>query len=135
MKRVLFIAALLSVLLEGCSDLGGPLTDGLPQLDETVNGLTLSYGSHQRLKLCLDSWADAGYQWDYSLSNSSVAFVEGKVTYRQNNPDVDGGLSTATAIICTRRSGECKITFIEHQSWIKNVPPRKTVTFTVVVIG
>jgi hypothetical protein len=133
MTRVLFIAALACFVLAGCSDLGGPTTDGLAQLDETVNGMTLSYGSNQRFKLCLDSWADAGYQWEYSLSDSSVAFVEGKVTYRQNNPDVAGGLSTATAVLCTGRTGRCRVTFIEHQIWMKDNPPRKTVTFTIVV--
>jgi predicted secreted protein len=135
MKRVLFIATLLCFVLQGCSDLGGPIADGLPQLDETVNGMTLSYGSNQKFRLCLDSWADAGYQWDYTLSDSNVANVDGAVTYRSNSPGVPGGLATATVVIHTGRSGDCKISLFEHQQWMKDVAPRKTVTFTVVVAG
>jgi hypothetical protein len=135
MKAALLIALLLCFVLQGCSDLGGPIIDGLPELNETVNGKTLLYGSNQRFKLFLDSWADAGYQWDYALSDSTVAFVDGAVTYRSNNPGVLGGLATATVVIHTGRSGDCRITFFEHQRWMKDVPPHKTVTFTVVVEG
>ena len=135
MKAVVGIAALLCFVLQGCSDLGGPITDGLPELNENVDGKTLSCGSNQRLKLLLDSWIDAGYLWDYALSDSTVAFVEGAVTYRSNNPGVPGGLATATVIIRTGRSGNCTISLFEHQRWMKDVSPRKTVTFTIVVQG
>jgi predicted secreted protein len=135
MKAVLLIAALLCFVLQGCSDLGGPITDGLPELNETVNGTTLSYGSNQRFKLLLDSWIDAGYQWDYALSDSTVAMVEGAVTYRSNNPGVPGGLATAIVVVRTGCSGDCTISLFEHQRWMKDVPPRKTVTFTIVVQG
>ena len=135
MKAVLFIAALLCYVLQGCSDLGGPIADGLPVLTETVDGKTLSYGTNQRFKLLLDSSIDAGYQWDYMLSDSTVASVEGEISYRSNNPGVPGGLATATVVFRTGRPGDCNISLFEHQRWLRDVTPRKTVTFRVLVQG
>jgi hypothetical protein len=43
MKVVLFIALVLCVALTGCSDVGAPPVDGTPQLNEDVDGLTISY--------------------------------------------------------------------------------------------
>jgi opacity protein-like surface antigen len=133
MKTTFFIALVVCTVLTGCSDLGTPPVDGTPQLSEDVNGLTLSYPRGQKFKLSLDSWADAGYQWDYTLSDSAVVCVEGDVTYRSNNPGVPGGLATATVHFCTGHIGKCVVTMFEHQRWMTGVPPSTTVSFTVLV--
>ncbi len=133
MKVALFIAPVLCAALTGCSDLGTPPVDGTPQLNEAVDGLTISYVRGQRFILYLDSQIDAGCQWDYTLSDSTVVSVEGNVTYRSNNPSVLGGLATATVHFCTGHLGKCDVTMFEHQRWMIGVPPSKTVSFTVLV--
>jgi predicted secreted protein len=133
MKVALFIALVLCAALTGCSDLGTSPLDGTPQLNQTVDGLTISYVRGQKFILFLDSNIDAGCQWEYTLSDSSVVCVEGKVTYRSNNPGVLGGLATATVHFCTGHVGKCIVTMFEHQPWMIGVPPNKTVTFTVLV--
>jgi len=126
MLLVLFTAS-------SCNDKGTEPDAGLPQLDAAVDGRTFQYQQDQRFTLALDSYADAGYMWDWDISDTLVVSTDGNPTYKSNNPDLCGGLCTATFRFYTKIAGYCVVTLIEHQRWMKNDPPLHVVRFSIVV--
>ena len=66
-------AVVLLLLLGGCSEPSG--LNG-PMLDLTINGKTVYYATNQIFLLELDVAADAGYMWDYSISDTNVVRVD-----------------------------------------------------------
>jgi predicted secreted protein len=104
-------------------------------LDSSVNGKSLNYSAGQAFSLDLDVSADAGYQWDYTISEPAVVVVVSGSTIRPKNPGpvVPGGATMQTFYFRAAGRGQCTITLVERQGWMKDVPPIVTVEFTVVV--
>jgi predicted secreted protein len=126
-------AILVCLLLLGCGHSTEPIELEPVHIDATVDGKTLQYMRDQEFALALDSYADAGYLWDWEISDTLVVSMMGEPSYKPNNPNVCGGLCTATFRFRTKMSGYCVVTLIEHQRWMKDVPPRCTVKFAILV--
>ena len=135
MKPLCCVYALVMLTLSGCSQPTGLNQQSGTPLDSSVNGKTVAYSLNQSFALDLDVQADAGYQWDCSISNPAVATTDQAPSFRPKNggPVVPGGATVETFYFRTSAIGQSTITFIEHQSWLTNVPPLVTVEFTVVV--
>jgi predicted secreted protein len=129
------LAIVFCALLIGCAQSAEPDQVVVPQLDASVHGQSVSYPPAQAFELTLDSYSDAGYRWDCSISDSGVVALQGKPTYRQKTPGpiVPGGLSVAVFHFRANYPGTCVVTLVEHQRWMVDVPPRATVQFSVVV--
>ena len=121
----------LMILFLDCSDSSMPTQT---QLDSSINGKNVVYTSHQRFSLELDLAADAGYQWDYTISDTTVVRVD-STRYRpkSGNWNQDGGLTVETFYLCTKNAGKSTIGLIEHRGWEKDVPPIAVVRFNVSV--
>jgi len=122
----------LSVLC-GC-DLGDALKPE-PLLDASVNGTSVTYALTQSFSLELDLNADAGYQWFYSASDTTVIHVDG-TEYRpkSGNWNQVGGLTVETFHFRATKPGRCSISLYERRGWLPNVAPIDSVRFGVVVI-
>lgn len=128
-------AVLASISILGCAHSTEPDEVVIPQLDASVHGQSVSFAPAQSFELTLDSYSDAGFQWDCAVSDSGVVALQGKPTYHQKipGPIVPGGLSVAVFHFQAKDSGTCLVTLVEHQRWMVDVPPRAMVQFTVVV--
>ncbi len=135
MKPLRSIFLLLPLLFLCCTHPTEVINQTGNSLDASANGKTVIYPGNQFFTLNLDVHADAGYQWDYSFSNPAVVGLTGSPTIRQKDPGpvMVGGAAIETFLFLTTEAGECTVTLIEHQSWMKDVPPINTVSFTVVV--
>jgi len=131
MKTLTPLVAFLVLLELHCADKGGPLEPIPLQLDASVNGQTLTAFVGQRFTLTLDSWADAGYLWECYIGDSLVVSQQGKASYRSADSGKVGGLCFATFTFSVNRAGHTIVTLNERQPWMKDVPPRATVTFAV----
>lgn len=135
MKPCPLFLSLVSFALLSCNHATQPLERSAVPLDASVNGTIVACQPDQPITLDLDVSADAGYQWDCSVDNGSVLVTNGDPTFRQKNPGpvVPGGAVIETLYFRAASSGQCNVTLIEHQRWMKDVPPIKTVAFTVIV--
>ncbi len=131
MKTHNFYALLIVLLFTSCSESSSPSE---PKLDSLINGRNVSYASNQRFVLELDLQADAGYQWDYSISDTDVVRID-STSYRpkSGNWNQVGGVTIETFYFRTMRSGKSIVEMIEHRGWEPNVPPIETLKFTVLV--
>jgi hypothetical protein len=136
MQILVRFAAVLALLVVGCGDLGEPLERGSSILDETVNGRSLWYPSGGTFDVVLEENVDAGLEWEYELSDSTVIRVD-SVTYKYTPlpppPIPVGGSAIKTIHFSTARRGQCGVYLFEHQPWMKNVPPHRVVRFLIVV--
>jgi predicted secreted protein len=127
---------MLALLIAGCSELGEPLERGSSTLDETINGRSLWYPPGGTFAIVLEEEADAGFVWEYALSDSTVIRVD-SVTYKKYTPLPPpvpvGGSATKTIHFSATRRGQCEVYLYEHQPWMKNVPPWRVVRFSVFV--
>lgn len=129
-KHHLAILGLIVVFL-GCSDSSTPTQT---QLVSSINGRNVAYPLNQTFSLELDLNADAGYQWDHSISDTTVIHLD-STRYRPKNggPIVPGGLTVETFYFRTTKAGRCAVNVIEHQGWLPDVPPIHSVQFNVSV--
>jgi predicted secreted protein len=137
MKNIHLTMLGLMILFLGCSDSSIPTQtqlDSSKQLDSSINGKNVAYTSNQRFSLELDLEADAGYQWDYTISDTTVVRID-STRYRpkSGNWNQIGGLTVETFYFYTKTAGNSTIDLIEHQGWVKDVPPIATVRFYVSV--
>lgn len=134
MKPLSFLSVLLTVALSSCSHSTEPVPDNI-LLDASVNGKSLSYPSNQPFSVVLDVYADAGFQWDYTITNPAVVVSDRAPEYRQKNPGsiVPGGATVVTLYFRTTGKGECSVVLVQHQGWMKDVPPIATVQFSLTV--
>jgi predicted secreted protein len=132
MKVHTCFAFIIIVLFTSCSN--SPLPSE-PKLDSSINGKNLSYHSNQRFFLELDLSADAGYTWDYTVSDTNVVRIDSTI-YRpkSGNWNQVGGLTIETFYFRTLRTGKSPIAMIEHQAWMPKVPPIDTLRFIVSVL-
>jgi predicted secreted protein len=112
-----------------CSDLGTQ-----PVFDASINGKSLTLFSEQRFTLELDVQADAGYQWQAQMSDSTVLKLD-STAYRPKNagPIMPGGPTVEIFFFCAGNSGKCTVTLSERHLWLPNDPPRVTLAFIVIV--
>jgi predicted secreted protein len=119
----------------GCTDEGVNVSpwDGTPLLDASINGTEMTTGIDSRFRVELDVWADAGYQWDCSFSDSTVLQLE-KTTTRDtstSNPPAPGGATLETFYFKAKAEGSCKVILIHHRAWMPSVPPKDSIGFRV----
>jgi hypothetical protein len=131
MRKYFFALIALSFYFAGCSN------DSLPTeapFNSQVNGKTLTVAPYQRIKLELDLCADAGYQWDYVITNTDC-FKLDSLTYKPKDGTIfiPGGMTVETFYFHAENKGQSTISLAERQEWLKNVPPIDTVRFTVYV--
>ncbi len=131
MKKYYPLFLIVISFLFGCSESTLPTE---VRLDSSINGKNITVNNNSKFTMELDLNADAGYQWDYSLSNTSVLKVD-STNYRpkSGNWNQVGGLTVETFYFCSKKTGQCKINLIEHRGWESDVPPINTVQFNVIV--
>ena len=102
-------------------------------LDSSVDGKTVVFHPNQMFLLELDVLADAGFQWDWQLSDSTVVTSYSNPSYRPKNggPVVPGGPTVETFYFQTKTTGECVVNLVEHQRWMTDTPPRDSIVFKV----
>ena len=135
MKTMCLLSILVILACFGCSHPTQPIEQTGTPLDASVNGKRVIYPDGQSFVLDLDLNADAGYTWDYTISEPAVVMLNHTPTTRQKDsgPVVPGGMAVETFYFRTAGYGESTVILIEHQAWLKDVPPLVTVEFTVVV--
>lgn len=126
-----FFIFIFSALIYGCIQTSGP--DGY-KYDSWVNGRTLVYPANTKFTLQLEVDADAGRQWDYTISDSNVLRID-STSYRpaSGNWNLVGGETIETFYFSTLRPGSAAVLMIQHQPWAPTTPPVDTLTFTVMV--
>ena len=102
------------------------------QLDSSMNGGTFTASPNDKFSLRLDLNADAGYQWDYEISDSTVVTMEAPPAF-QAPENVTGGVTVETFYFRVLKGGRCTLTFNQLRGWEQGVPPISTVEFLVVV--
>jgi hypothetical protein len=124
-----FAIVALMVLFLGCSDMGTQTP-----LDSSIDRKNVTYPINHTFPLELDLHADGGYQWDNTISDTTIVHLD-STNYRpkQGGQIVDGGLTVETFYFRTRKVGKCTVRLIEHRGWLPNVAPINTVEFTVSV--
>jgi len=97
-----------------------------------VDGKYISVTSGNKLTVELDVYADAGYRWDYTISNTKIVEID-SVCFKPKNPNelVCGGATIQTIYFHTIRPGRSEVYLYEHRSWEEDTPPIKTITFNV----
>ncbi|HEY9165679.1 MAG TPA: protease inhibitor I42 family protein [Candidatus Kryptonia bacterium] len=132
--RYTLIVSVLLITFVGCNKSGNSLSPTEPKLDSTISGKTLAYSTNQRFLLELDLSADAGYQWDYSVSDSIVARID-STNYRpkSGNWNQVGGLTVESFFFRTMKPGTCLVVMVEHRGWEPNVPPIDSLKFFISV--
>jgi predicted secreted protein len=131
MKKYYFLFFVVMSVLDGCSDSSLPTE---VKYNSSINGKTISVIRGYVYTLELDLNADAGYQWDYSISDTTVIEID-STSYRpkSGNWNQVGGLTIETFYFRGKKSGQCFVKLIEHQVWEKDVPPINTIQFSAIV--
>ncbi len=131
MKKYYFLFLVIISFLSGCSDNVLSTED---QFDSSINGKSISIKKNQPFILELDLNADAGYQWDYLMSDTSIVRID-SVNYKHasGNWNQVGGVTIETFYFCGIKKGNCKINLFEHRVWENNNDPINTIHFNVIV--
>jgi len=134
MKSLVCLVLALSIC-SGCTDEGVNVSpwDGTPLLDASIDGTAMTTGIDSRFRLELDVWADAGYQWDCSFSDSTVLQLEKTATRAMStsNPPAPGGVTLETFYFKAKAEGSCIVILIHHRAWMPSVPPQDSIGFRV----
>lgn len=135
MKTHSLLSILVTVAFFGCSNPTELIQQTGNPLDSSVNGKTVIYPPNQSFSLDLEVLGPEGYQWDYTISDPAVLWMYRAPTSRPKDPGpiMPGGSVIETFYFRAGGIGQTTITFIEHQAWMKDVPPLVTVEFTVIV--
>jgi len=128
MKSYYLLYLLVLTFLYSCSDLSN-------EPDSSTIEHTITVTTNQNFTFELDVHADGGYQWDYSISDTAVAWID-STSYRPKSGDWSqvGGVTIETFYFSGKRKGHCIINLIEHRSWEINIAPINTVQIRVIVI-
>ena len=115
----------------GCSD---NILSTENQFDSSINGTSIRANKNQQFILELELNADAGYRWDYSISDASVVRID-STKYRPKSGDWNqvGGVTIETFYFCGIKKGNCIVNLFEHRAWESNIAPITTVHFNVIV--
>ncbi len=125
-------AIIMLLTIVGCSQSSSPTE---PQWDSSIAGKSISYPPNQRFTLQLDLNADAGYQWDISVTDTNVVRVD-STNYRPKSGNYNqvGGITVETFYFCTRYAGRSAVTLAERRGWEPGVPGIDSLAFTVSVV-
>lgn len=126
--RIIFVLFAIS-FLSRCSD---PTSPTEIKLNSSVDGKYISVTSGNKFTVELEVYADAGYRWDYTISNMKIVEVD-SVRFRPKNSDeiIPGGPTIQTIYFNAIQPGRSKIYLYERQPWEKDIPPIKTIIFNV----
>ena len=115
----------------GCSD---NILSTENQFDSSINGTSIRANKNQQFILELELNADAGYRWDYSISDASVVRID-STNYRPKSGDWNqvGGVTIETFYFCGIKKGNCIVNLFEHRTWESNIAPINSVHFNVIV--
>ena len=115
----------------GCSD---NILSTENQFDSSINGTSIRVNKNQQFILELELNADAGYRWDYSISDASVVRID-STNYRPKSGDWNqvGDVTIETFYFCGIKKGNCIVNLFEHRAWESNIAPITTVHFNVIV--
>jgi predicted secreted protein len=130
---LVFISIIL--FLSRCSGISQPAEFQLvsPVLGPEIDNQKLVCPPGQRFLLQLDLSADAGYQWDYYISDVTVIQLD-SATYRPKSGElIWGGLTIETFYFRAAKQGLCSINLQELRGWEKDIPPISTLQFAVMV--
>lgn len=131
MVKYLFSLIISTVLLLHCSD---DILAPAYQYDSSVNGKTVSASHNQQFILELDLAADAGYQWDLSISDSFVVKIDSTCKRPKSGKwNIDGGMTIETFYFKALKRGKCSVNIKEYQNWEPDVEPINKVQFDVIV--
>ena len=131
MKIYHYLFLIIISFLIGCSESSSPIETNY---DSSINGKSIVIRPNQKYILELDLNADAGYSWTYTIANPKVINIDStKYRAKSGKPNQVGGLTVETFYFSGKSTGQCFINLIEHQVWMKNVPPINTVRFNVIV--
>jgi predicted secreted protein len=131
MKKYYLLFLVNISFLSGCAD---NVLSSEDQFDSSINGKSISINKNHQFILELDLNADAGYQWDYLITDTSVIRID-STNYRpkSGNWNEVGGVTIETFYFCGRERGNCKVNLYEHRAWESNIEPINTIQFNVVV--
>ncbi len=125
MKGLHLTSCLLILLSSGCSESSPPLENSAGK------EVAVTYPPDQQVSFELDLNADAGYQWDYDISDMTVVKLD-STSYRSKNGRREvGGLTVETFFFKTLNTGQCTITLRELRGWQRNVAPIHSVRYQV----
>jgi len=130
MKSYASFIFILSFVLANCSQPSSPID---LTLDSSVSGKTVSYPLNSNFTLKLDLNADAGYQWDYSITDTNIVKIDSTCNApKSGNPDQIGGVTIETFYFSTMKTGLSKISLVEHHPWdTDEIQPINSISFTV----
>jgi predicted secreted protein len=131
MKKYYLLFLVILAFSSGCSD------DVLlpeDQFDSSIDGKSIRINENHQFILELDLNADAGYSWDYSISDTTVLRID-STTYRpkSNDRNLCGGITIETFYFCSINKGDCNVNLYEHQHWVSDVKPINYIQFKVIV--
>ena len=131
MKKHYLLFLIIISFLFGCSD---NVISTENQFDSSINGKNVSINKYHQFILELDLNADAGYQWDYSMTDTSVIRID-STNYRpkSGNWNQVGGVTIETFYFCGIKKGNCLINLFEHRVWESNIEPINTIQFNVII--
>lgn len=127
MKTYYFLFLVIILFLSGCSESVAPTEN---HFSSSIDGKSIVINKNHQFILELNLNADAGYQWDYSISDMSVVILD-STNYIWGNQV--GGITTKNFYFRGVMAGSCGIDLFEHRVWESNVAPINTVHFSVMV--
>ena len=106
-----------------------------PTWDSSINAKSVTYPRNQKFSLQLVLSADAGYQWNITMSDTTVLRVD-STSYRpkSGNQNQVGGLTIETFYFCTLNVGRSLINLAERRNWEQGKPAIDSLAFSVTVI-
>jgi predicted secreted protein len=131
MKKYYLLFLVIISFLSGCLD---NIVSTENQFDSSINGKIIRINKYHQFTLELDLNADAGYQWDYSMTDTSVVRID-STNYRpkSGNWNQIGGVSIETFYFCGIKKGNCRVKLFEHQAWESNIAPINTIQFNIII--
>ncbi|OGU51761.1 MAG: hypothetical protein A2080_13525 [Ignavibacteria bacterium GWC2_36_12] len=131
MKTYYLLLLIIIPFLSGCSD---NVLSTENQFDSSINGKSISINKNHQFILELDLNADAGYRWDYSMTDTSVIRID-STNYRpkSGNWNQVGGVTIETFYFCGIKKGNCTVNLFEHRVWESSISPINTIQFNVIV--
>ena len=121
---ILLVAAAFSL---GCSRGSQP--------SHSIKTIKAMYRTNEPFSFELSLNADAGYQWYYTVSDTTVVAID-SVSYKpySGTPNQVGGLIIETFHCRTLQIGTCTLNLEEIRPWLRNVPPIDSLRYMVSVI-
>lgn len=96
---------------------------------------TMSVNINNEVIFELELHADGGYQWEYSISDTTVLQID-SINYRPKSGDwsQDGGITIEKFYFTAKRSGQCIILLNERRIWEEDIAPINSVKYSINVL-